>query len=82
MIEIHGSTGGTQRLFSVKYLFGEAKISSNFLELGDGERNQKNAFVKFQCASKIFGKIILKTLYFGKDHRTDSNVIAPLRMHF
>ena len=26
MIEIHGSTGGTQtlRLFSVKYLFGEA----------------------------------------------------------
>ena len=43
MIEINSSTGGTQRLFSVKYLFGEAKIPSNFLELGDGERNQKNA---------------------------------------
>ena len=26
MIEIHGSIGGTQLLFSVKYLFEEAKI--------------------------------------------------------
>ena len=40
------------------------------------------AFVKLQFALKIFGKIILKILYFGKDHRTDSNFIAPPRMHF
>ena len=27
---------GTQRLFSVKYLFGEAKIAQNFLQLEEG----------------------------------------------
>ena len=28
--------GGSQQLFSVKYLFGEAKIAYNFLLLEDG----------------------------------------------
>ena len=28
--------GATQRLFSIKYLLGEAKIAQNFLELEKG----------------------------------------------
>ena len=46
-------------------------------------------FVKLQIASKILGKIILKpfvifekTQVSGWDDRTDTNFMAPLRMHF
>ena len=34
--EFKAQTRGTQRLFSVKYLFGEANIAENFLLLEDG----------------------------------------------
>ena len=33
---IEKSSGGTERLFPVKYLFGEAKIAYNFLLLEEG----------------------------------------------
>ena len=39
MFKLHVNQGlkrGTQRLFSVKYLFGEAKIAYNFLLLEEG----------------------------------------------
>ena len=32
----HSQIGGTQRLFSVKYLFGKANIAQNFLLLEEG----------------------------------------------
>ena len=36
MIFKRGSSGGTQQLFSLRYLFGEANITYNFLYLEDG----------------------------------------------
>ena len=42
-------------------------------------------FVKLKIASKIFGEIIIvisKRLKLPQDNRTDTNFIAPLRMHF
>ena len=43
---------------------------------------------KFSLSSKIFGKnniealVISKRLKLPKDDRTDSNFIAPVRIHF
>ena len=64
------------------------------LKFSDSKMRQRGirkilTFAKRSTASKFFGKIlntealvISKSLKFPKDDRTDTNFIAPLRMHF